>query len=80
MKIFTKDGVVQATAESMEDIAILLSFTQVKKVRKVHKRHAFSKQCDICGRTCKGLVGLRVHQAKCKKMMKLKEQEVNVTI
>ena len=84
MKIFTKDGVVCANAETMEDIAILLSFTKVKKlkkdltIRKEHKKHNFPKQCGMCGRICKGVIGLGIHQAKCRKDQKNKNAGAGV--
>lgn len=32
--------------------------------RKVHKKHNFKKACDVCGRVCRGNIGLGIHKAK----------------
>ena len=33
------------------------------KPRKMHKKHMHKLTCDICGRECKGKMGLGVHKA-----------------
>ena len=75
MKIIFKDGSVCAIAQSLEDITTLTSLARTP-IRK-HKRHQHTKVCDLCGRKCKGLNGLGIHKAKCRKDI-LTHQATNI--
>ena len=68
MKITYSNGSVQAIAENMNDIKVLMNLNvPAQRVHKPHKKHAFVKQCNLCRRGYKGSRGLGIHMAKCKK-------------
>lgn len=72
MKVFTKDGKVFAEAETIGDIKQLFAFKKKevvtdesnpseKKPRRQYKKQ-YVRDCDICGKKVKGLVGLNIHK------------------
>lgn len=74
MKVYTKDGIVFARAESLQDIESLLAFDKKSKVttkstplvpkgrtKKSYKKQ-YVKTCQDCGRKCKGNIGLANHK------------------
>ena len=69
MKVYTKDGVVFARAESLQDIESLLALDKSKVTTKSTPKKSYKKQymktCEDCGRKCKGNIGLANH--KCVK-------------
>lgn len=72
MKVYTREGIVVAEAESLKDIEILLALNKEKPAssftakRKYEKKSAYKKQyakeCDVCGKAVKGNCGLAVHK------------------
>lgn len=65
MKFTFKGQFVVAEAESVSENITLMSIGEKKDkiVHRKHKKHNFTKVCDVCGRSCKGLRGLMVHKA-----------------
>ncbi len=58
MKVTTKDGVVIAQAETIEDVKTLLAFVKAPKAPKARKRRRKSKPkvpCTLCGKEVKSL-------------------------
>jgi hypothetical protein len=80
--VITVDGVIPSitlTAESKADTIEVFELatkhahatTTVPVAHKVthkkHKKHVFTKTCDLCGRKCKGSIGLSLHACPEKK-------------
>lgn len=59
MKIAFKNGSLTATAESMEDVAALMSMGGVKPIKQTKVR--YRKPCAVCGKICKGPKGISTH-------------------
>ena len=77
MKIYTKNGVLTAEAESVDDVRSLMAFQEVsnRKISDMTKpvgypmkrgpykkgKKNYIKPCPICGQKVKGLLGLSIH-------------------
>lgn len=72
MKVYTKEGIVVAEAETFKDIELLLALKKEEPAkattpkRTYQKRTTYKKQyvkeCDVCGKQVKGNCGLAVHK------------------
>lgn len=70
MKIEIKGTTVIATSETKEEAQTLFTLSQSQggvRAHKPHKKHNHRKECEMCGEFFKGLQGLGIHKAKCKK-------------
>lgn len=79
--VITVDGVtpsITLTAESKADTIevfelatkhahVPVAHKVTHKKHKKHKKHVFTKTCELCGRKCKGSIGLSLHACPVKK-------------
>jgi hypothetical protein len=68
MKIEVRGNEVIVTSETRKEAYRLIDLVLVRgedvKPHKPHKKHNHRKECDICGKSFKGLQGLGIHKAK----------------
>lgn len=64
------NGVVTAVSQTKREaqalMRIALDMHDDVRTTKKHKKHQFEKECEFCGRMCKGAIGLAVHKKRCK--------------
>lgn len=70
MKITIVNGVVTAVSQTKREAHALIDIALVsgnvaEKREVVRKKHQFKKECEWCGKMCKGAIGLGIHKAHC---------------
>ena len=73
MKItFSKMGQLCAHPQSTADVKLLMSFVQnpEEATKRIYKKQ-YKKPCEVCGKKCKGKLGMAVH-------MRMKHAEVAI--
>lgn len=71
MKITIVNGTVTAVSQTKKEAHALINIALVsgnvaEKREKVHKKHQFKKECEWCGKSYNGAIGLGIHKASCK--------------
>lgn len=72
MKLYTKNSVVMAEAETIDDVKILMGLTigDLKNLASSVGKKSYLRTCDICGGKFRGAQGISIHKYKTHKISK----------